>query len=724
MPTTFAQQEIDSDGNITGTPNMVTDLKIKITEGVLTQFDVTFGDGLNNPDDYFVLLATDFDAGAGNDVTDTITDDSSGTGYVNMYTDVTTEHTSDNWEWLAGPAAQWYGKSKPGDTVSLTWGSALNKTYNWTTGEDGYGCQLSKDFENSVDSIADLQGAKVWVYILSGKNGFTNFSEKGFMSAVGTFDDKGNLQFPEGGDTPTDTEISSVALTVTAPRIGATPATTATTTTTGVVANPAVTWDPADSTFAKNQAYKASVTLSADSGYKFTDSTTATINGKTATVTLNGDGTLKAEYTFDAIKLTGISSNKTGLTSSFAPNDSYTVPDGLEVTLRYSDGTTEVVPYNKFPENNLSLVIGADSATATDLPTKLTLDNNNQTVYVKYSGTDTNDGNPKYQAIDTITVANAKISTAQVSITYPKPGETPDMAATVPSDANYTAEVTWKDSDGADVSGNFEYDKAYNAIITVKPNTGYALDNTNGVALTVKDKTVTNPGADKTATIASDDIDVDGSGVKTVSFDATTSTPISASITDSFDLYDKNDVNITLTLGTHVIGDITGITIDGQTLSSSDYTISGNIITVKGASLATKLTDLTSTAANKNVEITVTGQTTATTTSLSAVDTTPYITITNPSQGAIISSPTIATGTRVALTKGTAYTLTAPTVAHTTGYTWTVNGITGTDGGQTYTFTPTGGEDITATVALTVDAGHKLTINKTGNGTVTVAKDG
>ena len=723
MPTTFAQQEIDSDGNITGTPNMVTDLKIKITEGVLTQFDVTFGDGLNNPDDYFVLLATDFDAGAGNDVTDTITDDSSGTGYVNMYTDVTTGHTSDDWEWLAGPAAQWYGKSKPGDTVSLTWGSALNKTYNWTTGEDGYGCQLSKDFENSVDSIADLQGAKVWVYILSGKNGFTNFSEKGFMSAVGTFDDKGNLQFPEGGDTPSeDTEISSVALDVTAPKIGETPATTATTSTTGVVADPAVTWDPADSTFAKNQAYKASVTLSADSGYKFTDSTTATINGKTATVTLNGDGTLKAEYTFDAIKLTGISSNKTGLKSSFAPNDSYT-PDGLEVTLRYSDGTTEVVPYNKFPENNLSLVIGADSASATDLPAKLTLDNNNQTVYVKYSGTDTNDGDPKYQAIDTITVANAKITTAQVSVTYPKPGETPDTVATVPDGANYTAEVTWE-YNGTGVTGNFEYDKAYDAIITVKPNTGYALDNTNGVVLTVKDKTVTNPGADKTATIASDDIDVDGNGEKSVSFDATASTPISASISDSFDLYDKNDVNITLTLGTHVIGDITGITIDGQTLSSSDYTISGNIIKVKGASLATKLTGLTSTAANKNVEITVTGQQDATTATLSAIDTTPYITITDPTQGAI-TGVTHTSGTKVALTKNTAYTLSAPTVAHTTGYTWTVSGITtGTDNGQTYTFTPSGSENITATVALTVDAGHKLTINKTGNGTVTVAKDG
>ena len=536
-------------------------------------------------------------------------------------------------------------------------------------------------------------------------------------------DGTGEIKIPSSGDTPSeDTAIPSVALNVTEPKIGETPATAATTTTTGVVANPTVTWDPADSAFAKNQSYKASVTLSADSGYKFTDSTTATINGKTATVTLNGDGTLKAEYTFDAIKLTSILSNKTGLTSSFAPNDRYTVPSDLEVTLTYSDGTTEVVPYNQFSSHNLSLVIGADSATATDLPANLTLGNNNQTVYVKYSGTDTNDGNPKYQAIDTITVANAKITTAQVSVTYPKPGGTPDTVATVPDGANYTAEVTWEYK-GTEVTGNFEYDKAYDAIITVKPNTGYALDNTKGVALTVKDKTAANPGADKTATIASDDIDIDGNGEKTVSFDATASTPISASISDSFDLYDKNDVNITLTLGTHVIGDITGITIDGQTFTTSDYTISGNTIKVKGTSLATKLTGLTSTAANKNVEITVTGQTTATTTSLSAVDTTPYITITNPSQGAITSSPTIATGTRVALTKGTAYTLTAPTVAHTTGYTWTVNGITGTDGGQTYTFTPSGSEDITATVALTVDAGHKLTINKTGNGTVTVAKD-
>lgn len=704
LPTTFAAQTATSSGTISGTPDSVKALSFEIKNGILQSFNITPGTKHGGGGSMSAMFVTDYQY----DETDVTSND-----LYQLETDFGSFMTDNNADWENAFACPYLYFKK--DLVKMNeafdMSSDYDKTYsNYTWADD-------RGFAEA--GVQYPENCKVVLYILSGtaesvKNDAFKYEFQ--------LDANRSYKFPEGGGTE-DTEISTVALNVTAPKIGATPATTATTTTTGVVANPAVTWDPADSTFAKNQAYKASVTLSADSGYKFTDSTTATINGKTATVTLNSDGTLKAEYTFDAIKLTGISSNKTGLKSSFAPNDSYTVPDGLEVTLRYSDGTEEVVPHGQFQQNNLSLVIGADSATATDLPANLTLGNNNQTVYVKYSGTDTNDGNPKYQAIDTITVANAKITTAQVSVTYPKPGETPDTVATVPSDANYTAEVTWQDSDGADVSGNFEYDKAYNAIITVKPNTGYALDNTNGVALTVKDKTAANPGADKPATIASDDIDIYGNGVKTVSFDATASTPISASISDSFDLYDKNDVNITLTLGTHVIGDITGITIDGQTLSSSDYTISGNIIKVKGASLATKLTGLTSTAANKNVEITVTGQQNATTATLSAIDTTPYITITDPTQGAI-TGVTHTSGTKVALIKNTAYTLTAPTVAHTTGYTWTVNGITGTDNGQTYTFTPTGGENITATVALTVDAGHKLTINKTGNGTVTVAKDG
>lgn len=544
---------------------------------------------------------------------------------------------------------------------------------------------------------------------------------------------------------PTQEYVGDVTVSITDPVVGVAPSASGTASGENAGTSATVAWDTTTNAltlngkFDANKVYKANVTVNATDDAEFKAGSKVTVNGTAITLTdemISSDKkNATVEYTpaaTDKLKVTSVTASGNLTKNEYKPDESFNA-SGLKATITYNNGeqVTDIDVTNNNYGVFAALAENAQDASSDSNGATLALDSP-KNVFIVYNHAedststdiDATGGLVKSTIAATITVANAKITTAQVSVTYPKPGETPDTVATVPSDANYTAEVTWQDSDGADVSGNFEYDKAYNAIITVKPNTGYALDNTNGVVLTVKDKTAANPGADKPATIVSDDIDVDGSGVKTVSFDATTSTPISASITDSFDLYDKNDVNITLTLGTHVIGDITGIKIDGQTLSSSDdYTISGNIITVKGTSLATKLTGLTSTAANKNVEITVTGQQNATTATLSAIDTTPYITITDPTQGAI-TGVTHTSGTKVALTKNTAYTLSAPTVAHTTGYTWTVSGITGTDNGQTYTFTPTGGEDITATVALTVDAGHKLTITKTGNGTVTVAKDG
>lgn len=609
--------------------------------------------------------------------------------------------------------------------------------------------------EDGFDALMQKNGVKagqvpVRIFVVSGAPGSDGVNNRFYYDAFINASGDTTINVP-ADDTPNPTPtqdttkyVGDVTVSVTDPIVGVAPSTSGTASGENAGTSATVAWDTTTNAltpngkFDANKVYKANVTVNAADDAEFKAGSKVTVNGTAITLTdemISFDKkSATVEYTpaaTDKLKVTSVTASGNLTKNEYKPDESFNA-SGLKATITYNNGeqVTDIDVTNNNYGVFAALAENAQDASSDSNGATLALDSP-KNVFIVYNHAedststdiDATGGLVKSTIAATITVANAKITTAQVSVTYPKPGETPDTVATVPDGANYTAEVTWE-YNGTGVTGNFEYDKAYDAIITVKPNTGYALDNTNGVVLTVKDKTVTNPGADKTATIASDDIDVDGNGEKSVSFDATASTPISASISDSFDLYDKNDVNITLTLGTHVIGDITGITIDGQTLSSSDYTISGNIITVKGASLATKLTDLTSTAANKNVEITVTGQTTATTTSLSAVDTTPYITITNPSQGAIISSPTIATGTRVALTKGTAYTLTAPTVAHTTGYTWTVNGITGTDGGQTYTFTPTGGEDITATVSLTVDAGHKLTINKTGNGTVTVAKDG
>lgn len=603
----------------------------------------------------------------------------------------------------------------------------------------------------TTDNIGTLYAnLPVRIYVTSGNGLSGTVSNYFYYDTTISLTGSTTINVP-ADDTPNPTPtqdttkyVGDVTVSVTDPVVGVAPSTSGTASGENAGTSATVAWDTTTNAltpngkFDANKVYKANVTVNAADDAEFKAGSKVTVNGTAITLTdemISSDKKrATVEYTpaaTDKLKVTSVTASGNLTKNEYKPDESFNA-GGLKATITYNNGeqVTDIDVTNNNYGVFAALAENAQDASSDSNGATLALDSP-KNVFIVYNHAedststdiDATGGLVKSTIADTITVANAKITTAQVSVTYPKPGGTPDTVATVPDGANYTAEVTWEYK-GTEVTGNFEYDKAYDAIITVKPNTGYALDNTKGVALTVKDKTAANPGADKTATIASDDIDIDGNGEKTVSFDATASTPISASISDSFDLYDKNDVNITLTLGTHVIGDITGITIDGQTLSSSDYTISGNIITVKGASLATKLTDLTSTAANKNVEITVTGQQDATTATLSAIDTTPYITITDPTQGAI-TGVTHTSGTKVALTKNTAYTLSAPTVAHTTGYTWTVSGITtGTDNGQTYTFTPSGSENITATVALTVDAGHKLTINKTGNGTVTVAKDG
>ncbi|MGN0383164.1 MAG: chitobiase/beta-hexosaminidase C-terminal domain-containing protein, partial [Eubacterium sp.] len=62
---------------------------------------------------------------------------------------------------------------------------------------------------------------------------------------------------------------------------------------------PQITWTPSDTTAGYNTSYTASITLTAATGYEFTDSTTATVMGNAATsVNKNPDGTLTVTYDF------------------------------------------------------------------------------------------------------------------------------------------------------------------------------------------------------------------------------------------------------------------------------------------------------------------------------------------------------------------------------------------------------------------------------------------
>ena len=100
-----------------------------------------------------------------------------------------------------------------------------------------------------------------------------------------------------------NSDISSVAIIdIDTPVANTTLDTSASCATTGVSSTtPQITWTPGDTTAGYNTSYTASITLTADTGYKFVDSTTATINGNTATsVKKNTDGTLTVTYNFPA----------------------------------------------------------------------------------------------------------------------------------------------------------------------------------------------------------------------------------------------------------------------------------------------------------------------------------------------------------------------------------------------------------------------------------------
>jgi len=102
-------------------------------------------------------------------------------------------------------------------------------------------------------------------------------------------------------------EITTVAITLTAPETEATPNTTAIGA--GNFAVGTVVWNPNPLKFLGGTVYTATVTLTANIGYTFTEFSTATINGQTAAVTNNTGNTLTLSYTFpptDLEKITDV----------------------------------------------------------------------------------------------------------------------------------------------------------------------------------------------------------------------------------------------------------------------------------------------------------------------------------------------------------------------------------------------------------------------------------
>ena len=138
--------------------------------------------------------------------------------------------------------------------------------------------------------------------------------------------------------------VSSVAITdIDIPTANTALDTSASCTTTGVRNTaPQITWTPSATTAGYNTSYTARITLTADTGYAFTDSTTATINGNTATsVKKNVDGTLTVTYAFPATakdKLTSITAPQAITVANGTAYSAMNLPDQVNIV---TEGKTE-----------------------------------------------------------------------------------------------------------------------------------------------------------------------------------------------------------------------------------------------------------------------------------------------------------------------------------------------------------------------------------------------
>jgi hypothetical protein len=149
--------------------------------------------------------------------------------------------------------------------------------------------------------------------------------------------------------------ITAANITITGPTKGSTPAATAATTDTNYTCG-AVSWSPDDNPFLGGAVYTATVTLTADSSYTFTNLSSATINGQNADLSNNTGAAVTLSHTFPSTDTRTV----TNIVIKTQPDKlAYTHGDpldltGLAVTLTHDDTTTEDVDAADFIAKNIT----------------------------------------------------------------------------------------------------------------------------------------------------------------------------------------------------------------------------------------------------------------------------------------------------------------------------------------------------------------------------------
>ncbi len=220
-----------------------------------------------------------------------------------------------------------------------------------------------------------------------------------------------------------------------------------------------VVWSPSHNPFQGNVAYTATATLTADANYEFAANfANATINGENATISNNTGAAVTISYTFpqtSLITVTGIAikSQPTNLTYTQGANLNLS---GLEVTLTYSDATTEDIALADFTSKNITTnpVNGTTLSTSSHNNTRITvIYNNSPTIRI---------------STNVLTVSKIEIANAEITVTPPAKDNVPSTTAN--GEGNFTiGTVTWNPS-----HSTFQGDIRYVATVTLTAKNDYA----------------------------------------------------------------------------------------------------------------------------------------------------------------------------------------------------------------------------------------------------------
>lgn len=193
--------------------------------------------------------------------------------------------------------------------------------------------------ESNTPASIDLSACKIWLEIT-----------------------EDNVTYAVNATETVVSEISSVAITDIATPVSNTALDAeASCVTEGVSSTtPQITWTPSDSTAGYNTSYTASITLTAATGYEFTDSTTATVLGNNATsITKNTDGTLTVTYDFPATakdKLISITAPQSITVANGTAYSAMNLPATLSIVTEGNTETSAPVEWNTTTPANGSYV--------------------------------------------------------------------------------------------------------------------------------------------------------------------------------------------------------------------------------------------------------------------------------------------------------------------------------------------------------------------------------